>query len=130
MMLRDPGDIFSVPDEVMADEAIRPSWVELVGGKVEALADAKPVADQGAVDLSAMTVKDLRAYAKAHGIGLAAGVNTKAEIIAAIEAGPSDDAEPAAPFSDAPAPVHVSNEINDALGSTQPDWVLQGGGDI
>ena len=32
----------------------------------------------------------------------------------------------AEPFADAPAPVHVANEINAATGATQPDWLAPG----
>lgn len=32
----------------------------------------------------------------------------------------------AVPFADAPEPVRVKSEINDALGSTQPDWIEPG----
>lgn len=32
----------------------------------------------------------------------------------------------AAPFSDAPEPVRVQNEVNAATGGTQPDWVAPG----
>jgi len=34
------------------------------------------------------------------------------------------------PFADAPAPVRVENEVNDALGTTQPDWVAPAGGSM
>ena len=39
------------------------------------------------------------------------------------------DAPTAEPFADAPAPVRVKNEINDATGGTEPDWIAQAGGD-
>lgn len=39
------------------------------------------------------------------------------------------DAPTAEPFADAPAPVRVKNEINDATGGTEPDWIAPQGGD-
>ena len=129
--LRMVGEVFE------AD--VKASWFEPVGGKEQAQ-KAEPAApkveepvtqapaNDAPVDLNAMTVKDLRALAKDRGIGLGADVTTKAEIVAAIEAGAvSEDREP---FADAPEPVRVSNEINDATGATQPDWVAGGQADI
>lgn len=128
--LRMVGEVFEADGKA--------SWFEPVGWKEQAqkeepaatAAPLEPVAPAGdaSVDLNAMTVKELRELAKDRGIGLGAGVTTKAEIIAAIEAGGADAT--AEPFSDAPAPVRVSNEINDATGATQPDWVAGGQADI
>ena len=131
-ILREEGERFDIPEEVMANKKLRPSWVKPIGGAEQAKAETavQPPADVQPVDLNAMTVKDLRALAKDRGIGLGADVTTKAEIIAAIEAGPADQAQTAEPFADAPAPVRVSNEINDATGATQPDWVAGGQADI
>ena len=130
--LRVVGEVFEADGKA--------SWFEPVGGKEQAqkeepAAPAAPLepiapANDATVDLNAMTVKDLRALAKDRGIGIGADVTTKAEIIAAIEAGPAGDAPTAEPFADAPAPVRVSNEINDATGATQPDWVAGGQADI
>ena len=119
-IIREPGDVFEAKGKSL--------WFEPVSGGSKAKpADPEPAASEDG-DLSAMTVKGLRELAKERGIGLGADVTTKAEIIEAIEAGP--DPEPAAPFSDAPAPVRVKNEINDALGTTQPDWVSPADDDI
>jgi hypothetical protein len=89
--LRDIGDVFDVPDEIMADERLRPSWVEIVGK-----ATAEPDA---------------------------------AEPEKPAKAKPGPKAKPA-PFADAPEPVRVQNEINNALGTAEPDWVAPAGGDI
>jgi hypothetical protein len=35
-----------------------------------------------------------------------------------------------APFADAPEPVRVQNEINTALGTAEPDWVMPARDDI
>jgi hypothetical protein len=91
-MIRDIGDVFDVPDEIMADEGLRPSWVEIVG-KVS----AEPAA--------------------------------AAEPEKPAKAKPGPKAKPA-PFADAPEPVRVQNEINNALGTAEPDWVAPAGGDI
>lgn len=39
------------------------------------------------------------------------------------------EAPTAEPFGDAPAPIRVKNEINDATGGTEPDWIAPQGGD-
>ncbi len=39
------------------------------------------------------------------------------------------DGPAAEPFADAPAPVRVKNEINEATGGTEPDWIAPAGGD-
>lgn len=92
-MIREVGDVFDVPDEIMADEGLRPSWVEIVGA---APAEPEPVA---------------------------------AEPEKPAKAKPGPKAKPA-PFADAPEPVRVQNEINTALGTAEPDWVMPAGGDI
>jgi hypothetical protein len=96
-VLREPGDAFVVPDEIMADDKLRPSWVRLA-----------KAADLAATDGPA----DKPAKAKP-------GPKPKAETVTAPVA---------APFSDAPAPetVRVTNEINEATGATQPDWLAPG----
>lgn len=118
-IVREPGDTFNAEGKA--------SWFEPADKKGAAAAE-KSDAPNGdgkapATDLEAMTVKDLRALAKDKGIALAAGVNTKAEIIDAIKAGPTVTAPSAEPFSDAPEPVRVKNEVNELTGATQPDWV-------
>lgn len=118
--LRMAGEVFEADGKA--------SWFEPVGGKEQAQADPVAPPQSPADDLNALSVKDLRALAKDRGIGLGAGVTTKAEIIAAIEAGGSDITPE--PFADAPAPVRVVNEVNDATGVTQPDWVAGGQADI
>ncbi|WP_292131535.1 hypothetical protein, partial [Mesorhizobium sp.] len=40
------------------------------------------------------------------------------------------EAPEAKPFEDAPAPVRVKNEINDATGGTQPDWLPPSGAPV
>lgn len=90
-MIRDIGDVFDVPDEIMADARLRPSWVEIVGK-----ATAEPAA---------------------------------AEPEKPAKAKPGPKAKPA-PFADAPEPVRVQNEINTALGTAEPDWVMPARGDI
>ena len=39
------------------------------------------------------------------------------------------DAPTAEPFAEAPEPIRVKNEINDATGGTEPDWIAPAGGD-
>lgn len=101
--IREPGDTFDVPDEIMDDEGLRPSWVERVGK-----ADAEPATAQDAPE---------------------------PEKPAKAKPGPKPKtvtAPVAAPFADPPAPepIRVQNEVNEALGTTQPDWVAPAGGDI
>ena len=102
-VLRDPGDAFDVPDEIMADDKLRPSWVRLAR-RADLAADAEAVA----------------APADAEG-PKRAGRKPRAETVAAPVA---------APFIEAPEPVRVENEINAATGATQPDWVAPAAGDI
>lgn len=91
-VLREPGDAFDVPDGVMADDKLRPSWVRLAKA-ADAVAPDAPAAK---ADASAGKRKG------------------KPETVTAPVA---------APFSDAPEPVRVVNEINEATGATQPDWL-------
>ena len=83
--LRDPGDVFHVPDGETS------TWWTLIDGPGSASAetvveDPAPAADE--------PVKRTRKKAEAP-----------------------------APFAEAPEPVRVSNEINDATGATEPDWM-------
>lgn len=98
--LREPGDVFAVPDDIMEDPKRRPSWVELVG-KVEDSRAEGPKPDAPAGDT-----------AKPRG-----SRKPKAETVTAPTA---------APFADAPEPVRVVNEVNAATGETQPDWIAPG----
>lgn len=106
-MIREPGDTFDVPDEIMADEGLRPSWVELVKGR-DQVADAAP--------------GDATEPAKPEKAKPGPKAKAKPETVAA----PTQE-----PFIEAPQPVRVENEINAATGATQPDWVAPAaGGDI
>lgn len=91
-VLREPGDAFDVPEDIMADDKLRPSWVRLA-----------KAADAVAADAPAAKADAPAAKRKA-----------RAETVTAPVA---------APFQDAPEPVRVVNEINEATGATQPDWV-------
>lgn len=101
-MIREIGDTFDVPDEIMADEGLRPSWVEPVKGR-DQVADAAPV--------------DAAEPARTERAKPGPKPKAKPETVAAPVA---------APFIDAPQPVRVENEINAATGATQPDWVAPG----
>lgn len=98
-VLREPGDRFVIDDEIMDDPKRRPKWVDAASAVAEV---AETAEDDTADDKSK----------KGKGKGKSKPVTVSA---------PS-----AKPFEDAPAPVHVKNEINDALGSTQPDWIAPG----
>lgn len=96
-ILREPGDVFGVPDGVTG------SWFEPVGGKPAeefdapvALADSAPDADP-----------------PKRGRG-----RPKAETVAAPTA---------VPFADPPEPIRAPNEANALAGQTEPDWVQSGG---
>lgn len=124
--LRPAGSRFSIPDKVMADDKLRPSWVVRVGGWPK-VADTPDMAagdhDDG---LEKLTVPELRALAKDRDVTLGAETRTKADIINALRIAEASPDAPAEPFADAPAPVTVTNEINDAHAATQPDWVAPG----
>ena len=79
-MIREGGDVFTVPDGAKA------SWWRSCGDG-DAVLDAEP---------------------------------------AKRKVKPKADPVVAAPFADAPEPVHVGNEINAATGATQPDWISPG----
>ncbi len=97
-IIRETGDAFSVDDEIMADPKRRPKWVKPASG-------GEAQAEEGEVEPAAPV-------AKGKGKGKA-----KAETVQAPEV---------QPFADAPAPVRANSEINDALGTTQPDWLAPG----
>lgn len=124
--LRAEGTRFFIPDKVMDDDDLRPSWVVRVGGWPK-VAD-KPDMAAGDHDdgLENLTVAELRARAKDSDVTLGAETRTKADIISALRVAAASPDMPAAPFEDAPAPVTVRNEINDAHAATQPDWIAPG----
>lgn len=99
-VLREPDDRF--------DATGTASWFVPVGE-----APAKTEAAKDSVDFADMSVKELRAYAKENGITLGAGVVTKADIMSVLN-------------GETPEPVRVENEVNEALGATQPDWIAPG----
>lgn len=96
LVLREAGEVFDWPEGVKLG-----SWVDPIGSKVVADGDdahggSKPVEPAGDDD-----AKPKR------------GRKGKAETV---------QQETAEPFADAP-PVRVANEINEATGGTQPDWL-------
>lgn len=93
-VLREPGEVFSVPDDIMDDPKMRPSWVKSLDRSYD------------------VTAADAPEPAKTQGKRKA-----KAETVTAPVA---------EPFADAPEPVRVVNEVNDATGGTQPDWLAPG----
>ncbi|RJT42005.1 hypothetical protein D3227_04825 [Mesorhizobium waimense] len=105
-IIRETGDVFGVPDDLWADEKRRPKWCKEVGAsEVEAEAEAGEGEGGEAGDGD-------EAPKPKKGKGKAKPVTVKAP--------------EAAPFADAPAPVRAKSEINDALGTTQPDWLAPG----
>ncbi|RUX08061.1 MAG: hypothetical protein E5V51_00185 [Mesorhizobium sp.] len=108
-VIREPGEVFAIPAELWADEKLRPKWCREVGA-----AEAADDGEGGEGDGDETAVEDAKP-AKGKGKG---GRKPKPETIQ-----PAD----AEPFADAPAPVRAKSEINDALGTTQPDWIAPGG---
>lgn len=115
-VLREPGDRFHIDDEIMDDPKRRPKWVEAASAAaspdVVDNADGESVGGEGEGE-----PKTAKGKGRAKVAPPKAGRKAKPETIQAPEA---------QPFGDAPAPVRVKNEINDALGSTQPDWIAPG----
>jgi hypothetical protein len=103
--IREAGDVFGVDDEIWADEKRRPKWAKEVGA-----ADA-PAVEAGEGEGAHDDADDKPKKGKGKG-------KAKPETVQAPEA---------KPFADAPAPVRAKSEINDALGTTQPDWLAPGG---
>lgn len=110
--LRDAGAPFDVPDEIWDDKKTRPKWVRLAafGGKGDHDGDGrtggtKPADDEG--DDAGKKGKGKKGKGKAETV----------------------DAPTAEPFGDAPAPERVANEVNEATGATEPDWIAPPGGD-
>jgi hypothetical protein len=96
------GEAFGVPAEIWNDKKLRPKWAR-EPGEADDKAEVEEVADDD---------DKPKAKAKA-GKGKAKPETVKAPT--------------AKPFEDAPAPVRAKSEINDALGTTQPDWIAPGG---
>lgn len=120
--LRDAGERFSVPDEIMKDKKRRPSWVRLAafGGKGDHDGDGLTggaVPDQEAKELDGMTVAEMREYADENGIDLG-GATKKADVLEALKAGKLK----AEPFADAPEPVSLA-EAQKQQGGVEPDWI-------
>lgn len=131
-VFRDIGDRFSIPKSIMDDKKRRPSWVVEAGG---AAVETQEPEGNGVDGLVGMKVPELRDYAEQHGIDLG-DAKKKADIIDAIEkaqaGGDGGNGDQIEPFGDAPKPqtvepVRATNEVNDALGATQPDWVAPSG---
>lgn len=101
-IIREVGDEFGIPDELWDDEKLRPIWA-----KLSSAAEAEADAGEGEIDADADKPKKGKGKGKA-----------KPETV---------QAPTAKPFADAPAPVRAKSEINDALGTTQPDWIAPGG---
>ncbi len=127
--VREPGDKFDVPDELWADKKRRPSWAKAAkfGGKGDHDGDGvvggfKPV-EAAADDLSGLTVKQLREFAKEHAIDIT-GLTAKDEIVAALSKGKATEDAGSDVFADAPEPASVprGNGVSEAL-PVEPDWV-------
>lgn len=126
--VRDIGERFSVPKSIMDDKKRRPSWVVEADG---AVAEPQEPEGNGGDGLAGMKVTELRDFAEQHGIDLG-DAKKKADIIDAIETAQAGGGEEIEPFANAPKPqtvepVRATNEVNDALGATQPDWVAPAG---
>ncbi|MDW9880489.1 hypothetical protein GOA90_25210 [Sinorhizobium meliloti] len=101
-IVREPGDVFSVPDDLWDDEKRRPKWCApaAFGGKGDHDGDGKPGGSVPAAE------------APKRGRG-----RSKAETVET----PETDA-----FADAPAPETVKgNGVKEALG-VAPDWIAPG----
>jgi hypothetical protein len=135
-ILREPGTdtaSFDIPEDQWKNEKRRPSWVKLAKASTSPApeADAPEPSGDGKVDVPAdwhtLPAAERKALAKA--IGGQSVPNAK-EADAVISAYVEADAPE--PFADAPEPetlkpVRTKNEINDATGATQPDWVAPSG---
>lgn len=102
----------------------RPKWMELVAfaGKGDHDGDGRTGGSKpkgGDADLSSKTVPELREIAEEQGVDLT-GITKKADIIAAIEAGPADEGAEA--FGDAPEPQTITDAQREA-GGIEPDWL-------
>lgn len=101
-ILREPGERFSIPDEILKDEKRRPKWVRLAafGGKGDHDGDGV-TGGAASDDAKAETDKPKR------------GRKAKAETV---------EAATAEPFADAPEPVSLA-EAQKAMGGIEPDWI-------
>lgn len=134
--LRDVGARFDVPDEIWNDKKRRPKWAKrdpahAFGGKGDhdgdgSVGGSKP--GEG-IDFSKMKVDELREFAASNGVDLGEATK-KADIIAILNGGNvgnTTDAPKSEPFADNGAPIHVKNEVNEATGATEPDWIKPSG---
>lgn len=98
-VIREPGDRFTVPDDIWNDKNRRPSWASAAkfGGKGDHDDDGKA------------------GGAKASAEKPETAAEKKARLAAEKAKGDV--------FDDAPEPVRVKNEANEATGQTEPDWV-------
>lgn len=115
LVLREAGEVFHVDDELWADEKRRPKWCKEVSAE-----DAQAEAEAGEGEGGEGDGNDADDAKPAKGKGKG-GRKSKPETVKAPEA---------KPFEDAPAPVRVKNEINDATGGTQPDWLPPSGAPV
>ncbi|TIW56682.1 MAG: hypothetical protein E5V54_11220 [Mesorhizobium sp.] len=113
LVLREAGEVFHIADELWADEDKRPKWCREVGAE-DAQAEAEAGEGEGG-EGEGGDANDATKPAKGKGKG---GRKPKPETVQAPEA---------KPFEDAPAPVRVKNDVNDATGGTQPDWIAPAG---
>lgn len=136
LILRDPGNVFDWPDGLKLGSWVKPA---AFGGKGDHDGDGNtggslPSAPAGErpnvsvpADWHSGSAADRKALAKSI---TGENVPNAKEADAIIEAflvasGPE-------PFGDAPAPEAVAskgNGLQEALGSTQPDWIAPGGSD-
>ncbi|MDX8537063.1 hypothetical protein RFM23_05425 [Mesorhizobium abyssinicae] len=112
LVFREAGDVFHIADELWADEKRRPKWCREVGAEDAQAEDGEGDGDDGG--------KPEADADKPKGKGKGKGKNKPVTAQA-----PEVD-----PFADAPAPVRVKNEINDATGGTQPDWLPPSGAPV
>lgn len=142
-IVRDPGDSFSVPDDIWSDPKRRPRWAKLdprsvFGGKGDhdgdgSVGGSKPKGggDGDGGSASAVTVpadwQNLKAAErKALAVKISgAPVKNVGDADKIVEAH-AEASKPAA-FDDAPEPTVVEgNGVKEALG-TEPDWIPPGG---
>ena len=98
-IVREPGDVFEAEGKASWFKPVKAgdATAEPFGGKGDHDGDGKP---GGSLPGDQSTARR--------------GGRKKAETV---------EAPTAEPFADAPEPVRVANEANDATGQTQPDWV-------
>ena len=133
LILREVGDAFDWPDDLKLGSWVKPAAFGGKGdhdgdGKVGGSVPARPAGDVIVpVDWRNGSAAERKALAKEISGSAVPNAAAADEIIEAHVA-----ANAPAPFSDAPAPetvepIRASSEINDALGTTQPDWVMPTG---